>query len=857
MRFSNAELIAKIISGKILPGICRNNQFNQSLNTPINEQNNTPIINEQNNTQIINEQNNTQIINEQNNTQIINEKNNTQIINEANNTPVINEKNNTQIINEANNTPIINKESNTKNLLKIVHFTQNELELNNPLDRKKQSKTVRFSDNKSDIILKGKQILLGVNRCGLIGTQFNIAEELKIQTPNKLVGIIFNLQDSISKKLDYSVGNFKNNNQCLNFNCIKIIYDTVRDNKIFKNKTVTNVNLYNTNYDFTNVNAPINILPTHLSNQFESLIPITHTDVSVDNILSSETTGKTLELEHTISYSFNKDDNKVSVTVIVTNNSKNIIKNLKYYYAMNLNNMQISTEVPRIQTSPYETAVFSSSRNNSVGMYLRTRDDNSSVFIDNNWNWLYNDSWDKIKLNKFHTINKEELAISGLIFNKDVINPNTSWLINFSLGFTNEYDFLSSTFVNSPTGLNLKHKSFENMKMNNIITSCADFTGCNLSGVDLLNNNLCGAKTGPLAKNSYSPKSLPKGYHFVISKNKNQDRFIVGPNVDLSNCELIGIDFLDINLTGANLSRTNLSGSNLSNSTLNQVKFSQHNSHDESLLLPPAYVVKHNFILGSNLDYSNNDFSNVDLSNLLLTGCNFTNCNFSNTNLSNTNLTNCNFTNITPGPIKNNFIISTVLPYEYAFVILDKDNVCIAGPKVNFSNMNLTNSKFHSINLSEANFTNSLLSGVIMSEVELTNAITGPILLDINKTIILPPNYFLISSETSNEKYIVGPNIRLIDKNLSNFNLSNVDLSGSTLVFSNLTGTNLSQTNLKNTYLPTVIGPLKQNSTKPINYENTMSFESLGKENWLIYNWNDYKWDSYLSQLYKSITNDL
>ena len=803
MKISNEELITMIKNGKILPGFCKSRQYHQSLS----------IISEE-------------------------------------------------------------KEDNTtsKNILTTIFLNQNELELklNKTVDVTNQSKIIKepltkliknktISNervaycNKSDIILKGVQILLGINKCGLIGTTFNIPEELKIQIQHKLVGII----SKNNKNLDYLSGAFKNKTQYLNFNCIKIVYDSVSDNQVLKNKTVTNVNLYNTNYDFNNVKAPINILPTSLSNDFESLIPITHTDVCVDNILSTETTGKSSELEHTISYSFKNDDNKVSVTVTITNNSKNIIKNLKYYYAMNLNNEMdfVLNQVPRIQTSPHETALFSKSSNNINGIYLRTLDENSSIFIDNNWNWLNNDIWDQIKLHKSQVISQEELAISGLIFNKDVMKPNTSWLINFSLGFTNENDFMSSSFINSKTGLSLKNMSFENIKMNNIITSCADFTGCNLSGIDLSTNNLFGAKTGPLALNSNPPSSLPKGYQFVISKNKNQDRFIIGPNLDLSNCELVGIDFLNISLSGTNLSGTNLLGSNLSNSNLNKIKLSKHDSYNESLILPKSYIIRHNLILGPNIDYSNNDFSNIDLSNLLLSGCNFTNCKFFNTNLSNTNLTDCNFTNIIPGPIKNNFIIDTVLPYNYRFVTLNKDTVCIAGPKVNFSNMNLTNSKLTSVNLSEANFTNAILSGVNMNNVDLTNAITGPMLLDMANPMILPTNYSLISSEISNKKYIVGPNVSLINKDLSNFNLSKVDLSGSKLIFSNLTGTDLSYTNLENTCLPTVIGPLKQKSDRPINYEKIMSFKSLGKENWLIYNWDKYKWDYYATQLYKSITH--
>ncbi len=686
----------------------------------------------------------------------------------------------------------------------------------------------------TDIILKGADIILSINKCGLIGNTTKILPEIAREINTDNIGLMYSNSEFMSSLFSY-------NNQNLNFNCTKINYKLNSENKC-----VINSNLYE-----TTDNKQV-LQQNNNTTSYESLVPVKNYDVCVDDILSSETIGKSKELTHTISYSFRKHDNKISVNVTLTNTTNQILTDVKYYYAMNLNvsNNKKINNASRFKTSPYETGIFCTDNEyNKRGIYLRTKEVDSNVFIDKEWDWFYNDKWDKIKLPKYFEVEREDLAISGLAFNKPQLKPKASWSINFSIGFAKQSDFNSREFSKKPTGLSFVNSNFSNKLLHNIITTCADFTRCDLSGADLSANSLTGSITGPLAANSQPPAKLPNGYKCVESSG---EKYIVGPGVILLDVNLTHIDFTGMNLSNSDLSGSNLSNSLFSKTNLLNVTMSTNSSHDSDSLRVPGYIVCGGTLVGPNLNYINENFSNMDLSNLNLSGCVFTNCNFSLANISRSNLSNCKFEGIVPGPFEKYQVFGTILPSGYQFVNLPDNKMCIAGPKVNFSGFDLSNAHFTNVDLSEANLSNTIITNANFSNCIFTNTITGPVICDKNK-LKLPANYKIVSDDFSVNKYIAGPNIMLINRNLSYFNFSHVNLSGAKFMFSDLSKSNLTNTNLENTCLPLVIGPLSEASGKPKNYQKTMSLENFDGTKWLIYRLENYKWDVYSSQLHKAI----
>jgi uncharacterized protein YjbI with pentapeptide repeats len=759
------------------------------------------------------------------------------------------------------NTPDIVPDTIEQKIIKILNKTDNPVitliqNINledldkNELEDNYKIKNYLYNSG-SDIFLKGTKLLLGINKCGLIGTQNKLPIELESFTNNKNIGLIFS-NDCLNKNIKYNdcfTPEYNSEKSSLNFNCIKIIYDNINN----QNNIVTNINLYNTDDLFPNKTPPLNILPVSLPPNYESLIPWSNYEKNTQNILSVESNSISSELTHTISYSFMKSSNKVSINVKLTNTTTNKLTNLKYNYALNLNNQNL-------KTSPNVSGIFCNlDKITQNGLYLRTDENNSNIFIDDNWNWLYDDLWNEIKLPKSIIINENLCAISGLIFNKSELNVGESWSINFCLGFTHEHNFISGNITKDVSGLDFTNINLSNQVLCDIITSYADFTGCDLSDAILDNNSLIGSKTGPLAPNSTCPKLLPDGYKFIVSNNKFKNKYIVGPYVNLSYCDLSDCDFTEISLFNCNLIGCNLLGVNL-NTDINNIKLSHINNlinEYKPIIIPNNYCMKNNLILGLNIDYTNTDFTNCDLSNINLSGCNFTNCNFNQTNLSNTNLSECILTNaIISNIIKTD---NTILPFNYKFVLLNNNNY-VVGPNINLSNLDLTDCNLKNCNLSGVNFTNCKMFNTKLNDSILTNSITGPIIINYNNLPQLPVDYTIVYSINPNEidnlnkinkcAYIVGPKISLINKNLTNIDFSNINLSNANLILSDLTGSILTNTNLSNTLLPFLIGPLSYQTESPINYNKTISFVNLDNNNWLINNLNEYKWDYFLSQLY-------
>jgi len=832
MKIKNIELMAKIASGQILPGICKDIQPAPTNTQPESKVEASPEEIERQ--RLIQNK----LYNKYNK---INVNNN---LKNSDNTEEIKNKISHYLIKtrEPSITALTDKELNLafSNEMKEMqeNIEKNQKAFQNKEKKQSTEKLLPVPNGKfahesgSDIILKGTNIILGVNKCGLIGNSSQLSQSLQNEIGINNVGLLHN-------NLEYMAPFFTNGTQQLNFNCVKTMYKINTENKC-----VINSNLYETQ------NTKLNYLSNNNLNNYESLIPVNNYHICADDILSSETTGKSKDLSHAISYSFRKHDNSISVNITLTNTTKQTITDLKYYYAVNLNpaNNKLN-DVSHLKTSPYETGLFCTCSNvaNTQGIYLRTKQINSRVFIDKEWDWLYGDKWDKVKLPEFMSIERRDLAISGLAFTKRQLKPQSSWSINFSIGFANEYEFTTEKFSMKTTGLKFSDANFSNKMLHNIITTCADFTNCDLSNADLSANSLEGAITGPLAINSGVPSKLPAGYKCMESGGR---KYIIGPGVILVNANLSNVDF-----TGMNLSRANLSGANLSNGIFTQTNLSgvtMSVNFSNNAIKIPGYAVRDGIIFGPNLIYVKENFSGIDLSGLNLSGCVFSHCNFSSANISNCKFVNCKFEQIIPGPLEPNQVINVSLPSGYKLINLPKNKVGIAGPKVNFSDFDLTNSSIENTDLSEVNLSNTIMNGTNLTNSTLTNAITGPI-NSFGFNLRLPVDYKLVSSEASPEKYIVGPNIKLIGKDLTYFDFTNTNLTDGKFIFCDMSKSNLSNTNLSHACLPPVIGPLSKKSTNPINYQKTMSLQNLDGTKWLVYCWEHYKWDVISTQLQDAI----
>lgn len=360
--------------------------------------------------------------------------------------------------------------------------------------------------------------------------------------------------------------------------------------------------------------------------------------------------------------------------------------------------------------------------------------------------------------------------------------------------------FLNTPRLPIPTGYVIKNQYFLGPGVD---LSGADISNQDLSGIDLTdailtNANLYRVKGQIIG----TPATLPTGYSLI-------NRYLVGPNVELTGADLSNNNFTDSNLsntlltnsnlTNVNFTRTNLNNAVLTGATLDGVQ----GKFVGTPTLPSGYMNKNQYIVGSNVILSNADLSNQSLANINLTG----------TNLSGADLTNTSFDSVTFN--STNMVNTTLVNADFRNAVqnsaLDLSSSIITGVKGQFASVNpnsILPSGYSYINryivgpgvdLSEADLSGQDLTGFNLAGTNLTNArLVGATLLNVYGQIVgvpasLPTGYVLRNS------YIVGSQV-----NLANVDLSGVDLSGINLSGTTLTGANLSNVNLQNTVLTNV-----------------------------------------------------
>lgn len=262
---------------------------------------------------------------------------------------------------------------------------------------------------------------------------------------------------------------------------------------------------------------------------------------------------------------------------------------------------------------------------------------------------------------------------------------------------------------------------------------------------------------------------------------------------DLTNLDLSGVDLSGFDLTGFDLSSINLTNADLRYANLTNTKTSYFINYG-GMRVPNGFrdvsYNNVNFILGTNVNLSGSIINNVDFTGIDLTGSNLTSFQA--------------MTSVEP--------LSIVLPIGYRVVKAGSNNYFIAGPRVNLSNLDITGSDLSGIDLSNVNLTNVSLENCNLDRVNLKNAIfsdtiTGPFISIIDP--ILSTKYSIVKN-TSDDKYIVGPNINLTGIDTTLYFLKQVDIqnltipSTSTVSFSNMYESKLVGCTIKNNLIDNI-----------------------------------------------------
>lgn len=171
--------------------------------------------------------------------------------------------------------------------------------------------------------------------------------------------------------------------------------------------------------------------------------------------------------------------------------------------------------------------------------------------------------------------------------------------------------------------INLDDIQLEQESLSTISTFDHDFGSVSLEGVDFQNMYLTQSTftntiTGPLKKPPLYIYDNFISINYCVTSNMWNELFILGPNVNLEEVDLRGMDMSDLNLSGVNFKNCT-SGHLLKDS-------------NPPSILPDGYVCKYNtenypILLGPKLFYEDVDFSGIKINSIKLNNCRFINCN--------------------------------------------------------------------------------------------------------------------------------------------------------------------------------------------------------------------------------------
>jgi uncharacterized protein YjbI with pentapeptide repeats len=284
--------------------------------------------------------------------------------------------------------------------------------------------------------------------------------------------------------------------------------------------------------------------------------------------------------------------------------------------------------------------------------------------------------------------------------------------------------------------------------MNNVILDEVNFFEPNFTGISLSSNNLNFV--------------LPGGFKFV-------NNCFIGPNLNLDGMDLSGVDLTNVNLNGCSLRNTILTntivkGTNFLRTVLDGVISGGMKGIP---ILSSDYGIINGYLIGPKVVLTNADLSGVDLSNLNLYGV----------NVQNARLENCIMVNTSSGGMIGQPFLSSNTKIINGYLV---------GREANLKGANLK----------DGNLTNLDLSSTIMTDVNFENVQSGQII-----GIPILSNEYQIKNG-----WILGPNVNISEADLSGVFLQNLSLNGASIEKTNFTNTifsNISSGNLIGTpYLP-------------------------------------------------------
>ena len=330
-----------------------------------------------------------------------------------------------------------------------------------------------------------------------------------------------------------------------------------------------------------------------------------------------------------------------------------------------------------------------------------------------------------------------------------------NWVVKYGFLFGPGADLADGTTVagggNCPdfTGLDLSNLDLQGA------TICGTLTNTNLSGTDFAGAQLFFAQSGGIIG---TPVALPDNYRLIGG-------YLFGPNavfyeVDLAGLDLSGVDLDGAQFPGSTLTDLNVSGANL-NADFEDVTSS--GIIGTPAALEPGDAIANGCILAPYVQ-----LSNVDLSGTHLAGVNLMGADLYQVDLTGADLSGANF----------GYANSSYLEYQAAAL----DTVDLTG--ANLTGDTLDGDYMDSDILTDANVT-----GVTFTGSQFGYTSSGGL---VGEPASLPPTWKLVNG------YVVAPYAELSWAALTGADLSGVDMSNADLSSAVLTGADLSGADMSN-----------------------------------------------------------
>ena len=336
---------------------------------------------------------------------------------------------------------------------------------------------------------------------------------------------------------------------------------------------------------------------------------------------------------------------------------------------------------------------------------------------------------------------------------------------------------VNSTFIMGPK-LNFTSKPLTGCIIRNVDVTGTIFTGATLNNV----------KSSGVTHSVNDPPVFTAGSGYRINSG-----FLVGPSVDLSGENMVGVDLSGENLTSVNFVNADMSGANLYGTTLSYTIFTgasfnkiRSGGRIQFVSQPTMPSTSYKLIPnGYNESVPNSGFQRFIVgpgSNCR--GADFSGAYFDRVDLSGVDFTGASFTNVRSGIMRNTPILSS-LPTGYGLVsgittqaIESQDPsynnaLYFVGPYANLTGAFLKNAQIYNLNVTGANFTGADFNGIS------TAGLIG------TPASFPRATYFIRSG------YIFGPQV-----NLSGGVFTGLDLSNSILTAGNFTNANFTNANL-------------------------------------------------------------